>query len=216
MLATPELIREAAQFGRVEKLLPRWREFPIYQRTPPENDFFRLPLIGKRELRENFPDNFLRAGQRLDALLERQIRGIGAHVRLLGGADGGAVRSRLVERAGGAGAAAESFCRSGSGRKSPRPPRRDCAARLQRPRLLFQLHLQIRAHGGHDAVCEPGAHSVFADGSGTRPDGWRNSGVVAAVSGFGSGAWRVVRAVSASGAASGFRRCNSSYAATNL
>ncbi len=70
MLATPELIREAAQAGRVEKLLPRWREFPIYRKTPPGNDFSRLPLIGKRELRENFPDNFLRAGQRLDALLE--------------------------------------------------------------------------------------------------------------------------------------------------
>jgi phenylacetate-CoA ligase len=70
MLATPELIREAAQFGRVEKLLPRWREFPIYRGNPPGNDFYRLPLIGKHELRENFPDNFLREGQRLDALLE--------------------------------------------------------------------------------------------------------------------------------------------------
>ena len=70
MLATPELIREAAHFGRVEKLLPRWREFPIYQKAPPENDFFRLPLIGKGELRKNFPDNFLREGQQLDALLE--------------------------------------------------------------------------------------------------------------------------------------------------
>jgi len=72
MLATPELIREAAQFSRVEKFLPRWREFPIYQKTPPENDFFRLPLIGKHELREDFPNNFLRAGQQLDALLESQ------------------------------------------------------------------------------------------------------------------------------------------------
>jgi len=70
MLATPELIREAARFPRVEKLLPRWREFPIYQKTPPGNDFFRLPLIGKHELRENFPDNFLRKGQQLDELLE--------------------------------------------------------------------------------------------------------------------------------------------------
>jgi phenylacetate-CoA ligase len=70
MLATPELIREAAQVGRVEKLLPRWREYPIYRKIPPGNDFFRLPLIGKRELRENFPDNFLRSGQNLDALLE--------------------------------------------------------------------------------------------------------------------------------------------------
>ena len=39
---------------------------------PPENNFFRLPLISKRELREKFPDNFLRAGQRLDALLENK------------------------------------------------------------------------------------------------------------------------------------------------
>ena len=70
MLATPELIREAAQRGLVEKMLPRWREFPIYRRTPPANDFFRMPLIGKRELRENFPDNFLREGQQLAALLE--------------------------------------------------------------------------------------------------------------------------------------------------
>ena len=73
MLATPELIREAAQLERVEELLPRWRRFPIYRRTPPENDFFRLPLIGKRELRENFPANFLNAGQRLDALLENKL-----------------------------------------------------------------------------------------------------------------------------------------------
>ncbi|HEX7617130.1 MAG TPA: hypothetical protein VF480_00275, partial [Verrucomicrobiae bacterium] len=70
MLATPELIREAAQFSRVEKFLPRWREFPIYKKTPPENDFFRLSLIGKHELRKDFPNNFLRPGQQLDALLE--------------------------------------------------------------------------------------------------------------------------------------------------
>jgi phenylacetate-CoA ligase len=72
MLATPELIREAAQLSRVEKLFPRWREFPIYRKAPPGNDFFRLPLIGKRELRENFPSNFMREGHQLDALLENQ------------------------------------------------------------------------------------------------------------------------------------------------
>jgi phenylacetate-CoA ligase len=72
MLATPEIIREAAQYGRVEKLLPRWREFPIYQKNPPDSVLSRLPLIGKRELRENFPNNFLREGQQLDALLEGQ------------------------------------------------------------------------------------------------------------------------------------------------
>src|ERR1039458_7840828 len=69
MLATPELMREAAQLARVGKLLPRWRDVPLYQAAP-VHDFSRLPLIGKAELRENFPDNFLRAGQNLDALLE--------------------------------------------------------------------------------------------------------------------------------------------------
>jgi phenylacetate-CoA ligase len=70
MLATPEIIREAAQFRRVGKLLPRWREHPIYRKNLASNDFFHLPLIGKRELRDNFPNNFLREGQQLDALLE--------------------------------------------------------------------------------------------------------------------------------------------------
>ena len=71
MLATPELMREAAQLARVEELLPRWRDVPLY-RAALENDFPRLPLIGKRELRENFPNNFLRAGQNLDAMLENK------------------------------------------------------------------------------------------------------------------------------------------------
>jgi len=65
-------MREAAQLARVEKLLPRWREFPIYQEAAPQNNFSRVPIIGKRELRENFPDNFLRDGQNLDALLENK------------------------------------------------------------------------------------------------------------------------------------------------
>lgn len=69
MLATPELMREAAQLARVEELLPRWCDVPLY-RPVCGTDFFRRPLIGKRELRENFPRNFLRAGQSLDALLE--------------------------------------------------------------------------------------------------------------------------------------------------
>ena len=71
MLATPELMREAAQLARVEKLLPRWREVPLYQAAL-RKDFSRLPLIGKRELRENFPNNFLRTGQNLAALLENK------------------------------------------------------------------------------------------------------------------------------------------------
>jgi phenylacetate-CoA ligase len=64
-------MREATQPARVEEFLPRWRELPIY-RAALENNFSRLPLIGKRELRENFPNNFLRAGQNLDTLLENK------------------------------------------------------------------------------------------------------------------------------------------------
>ena len=69
MLATPEILSEAAQPARVEEFLPRWRELPIYQ-TAHASDFSRLPLITKNELRKNFPNNFLRAGQSLDAMLE--------------------------------------------------------------------------------------------------------------------------------------------------
>ena len=71
MSATPELMRAAAQLARVEKFLPRWRELPIYQAMT-INGFSSQPIIGKRELRENFPNNFLRAGQNLDALLKNK------------------------------------------------------------------------------------------------------------------------------------------------
>src|SRR5580692_729856 len=72
MLATPELMREATQLSRLEKLLPRWRQVPLYRDTLAQADFSRLPFIGKRELRENFPQNFLRAEQNLDVLLENK------------------------------------------------------------------------------------------------------------------------------------------------
>ena len=68
MLATPEIIREAAQWARLEEAMPRWRHVPLY-RAAPAKDFFRRPLIGKRELRENFPANFLGDGHDLEALL---------------------------------------------------------------------------------------------------------------------------------------------------
>ncbi len=71
MLATPELMREAAQLARVEELLPRWCDVPLY-RAACGRDLSLRPLITKRDLRENFPNNFLRAGQNLDALLENQ------------------------------------------------------------------------------------------------------------------------------------------------
>ncbi len=82
MLATTELIRETAQYSRLEKLLPRWRRVPLYRNTLAPSgkgltapavltDFFRLPFISKREMRQDFPQNFLPPGESLDALLEQ-------------------------------------------------------------------------------------------------------------------------------------------------
>jgi len=73
MLATPELIQEAAQFSRLGNLLPRWREVPMYRNTLGQLTFAQLPVITKREIRENFPQNFLRSDQNLDSLLEKKI-----------------------------------------------------------------------------------------------------------------------------------------------
>lgn len=61
-------MREQAQLSRVRKLLHHWREVPLY-RPSAGKDFFHRPLISKRDLRENFPANFLPAGRTLDALL---------------------------------------------------------------------------------------------------------------------------------------------------
>ena len=71
MLAVPELMGEAAQLDRVEQLLPRWRGVPLY-RGRRERHFLDWPLIGKRELRAGFPNNFLSAGGSLDELLEKK------------------------------------------------------------------------------------------------------------------------------------------------
>jgi phenylacetate-coenzyme A ligase PaaK-like adenylate-forming protein len=73
MLATTELIHEATQFSRLKKLLPRWREIPLYRDTLARPEFGQLPFITKREMREGFPRNFLRSGQNLDSLLENKL-----------------------------------------------------------------------------------------------------------------------------------------------
>jgi len=74
MLATPELIRETSQLARLEELLPRWREVPLYRHSlsRAEFNFQRLPLIAKREMRMGFPRNFLPENQSLETLLETQ------------------------------------------------------------------------------------------------------------------------------------------------
>ncbi len=81
MLATPELIREAGHLSQIEELLPRLRDVPLYRdmlaRTNcPRVDldcFHRLPLMAKPEMRNDFPKNFLRAGQTLDLLLGKNL-----------------------------------------------------------------------------------------------------------------------------------------------
>jgi phenylacetate-CoA ligase len=81
MLATPELIREAAQIPRLEELLPRWRAVPLYRHSlaragcerPSFECFKGLPLLAKPEMRNGFPDNFLPAGQTLETLLENKL-----------------------------------------------------------------------------------------------------------------------------------------------
>jgi phenylacetate-CoA ligase len=81
MLATPELIREAAQIPQLEGLLPRWREVPLYRDSlaragcerPDFECFKALPLLRKHEMRNGFPQNFLAAGQSLESLLEKDL-----------------------------------------------------------------------------------------------------------------------------------------------
>lgn len=79
MLATPELIRETSQLAQLEELLPRWREVPLYRnslgRCQRQNldCFKRLPLIAKPEMRNDFPRNFLPAGQTIETLLEKNL-----------------------------------------------------------------------------------------------------------------------------------------------
>ncbi len=81
MLATPELIREAGQRAQLEELFPRWRAVPLYRDTLARagcrqadfDCFQRLPLMAKPELRLNFPQNFLPAGETIETLLEKNL-----------------------------------------------------------------------------------------------------------------------------------------------
>ena len=81
MLATPELIREAAQIPRLVELLPRWRKVPLYRRAlaragcePVSFKCFKgLPLLAKRDMRTGFPQNFLPDGTSLETLLAKNL-----------------------------------------------------------------------------------------------------------------------------------------------
>jgi phenylacetate-CoA ligase len=74
MLATPELIREAAQPARLQLLLPRLRQVPVYRDALARTQFALadLPVITKREMRTGFPGNFLASERLLDELLAQQ------------------------------------------------------------------------------------------------------------------------------------------------
>jgi hypothetical protein len=84
MLATPELIREAAQAAELAARLPRWRALPIYREHLstaeslfPESGrgagFDQLPFITKREMRAGFPEQFLEPGRTLETLLAEEV-----------------------------------------------------------------------------------------------------------------------------------------------
>ncbi|TSA40660.1 MAG: hypothetical protein D4R57_01575 [Verrucomicrobiales bacterium] len=75
MLATPEIIREAAQNSRVQTLLPRWRQVPLYRESLAWHNtgLAGLPVITKREMRAGFPQNFLHTGRTLEELLAAQL-----------------------------------------------------------------------------------------------------------------------------------------------
>ena len=81
MLATPELIRETSQLVQLEELLPRWRALPVYRdsfvragcQRADFDCFQRLPLMTKPDMRNDFPRNFLPAGQSLEMLLEKNL-----------------------------------------------------------------------------------------------------------------------------------------------
>ena len=73
-----------AQLLRLKELLSEWKQVPIYRKRLPRGrvawraprnlaGFEQVPLIGKRELREGYPGNFLRPGQSFERLLEQGL-----------------------------------------------------------------------------------------------------------------------------------------------
>lgn len=79
MLATPDIIREAAQASRVAEILPKWRDVPLYhaalagespghEGAPAGLRLGSLPVITKRDILAGFPANFL-GDQSLDTVL---------------------------------------------------------------------------------------------------------------------------------------------------
>ena len=91
--------------------------------------FQRLPLMAKREMRNDFPRKFS-AGKPVARIVAGKTSGrTGTHLRHFGGTAAGDFRPRLVERAGRTRAAAERSCRPRSWTNIPSPPRHHHLAR---------------------------------------------------------------------------------------
>ena len=79
MLAPAAPAHESDQLAQLEKLLPHWREVPLYRQSLADcrqsnlECFRRLPLLGKPAMRENFPHNFLGDHVTLDSLLAQNL-----------------------------------------------------------------------------------------------------------------------------------------------
>src|SRR6266568_8472444 len=79
MLATPELLHEAAQPGQLASELARCAlEVPLYRQSTAQlahgsTQLRHWPFITKKDIRRNFPTNFL--GEEIDVedLLEREV-----------------------------------------------------------------------------------------------------------------------------------------------
>lgn len=69
MFASLPLVNETSEFAGLATHLPRWRTVPLYREALRDGDFSQLPVIGKAELRRDFPRNFLPRDQDLDALV---------------------------------------------------------------------------------------------------------------------------------------------------
>jgi phenylacetate-CoA ligase len=82
MLATAELIHEAAQADKLAAVLPKYLKAPLYSEAwgyaTPQNvpfvrsDLTRLPFITKQDIQHGFPVNFLGTGTDVDMLVESE------------------------------------------------------------------------------------------------------------------------------------------------
>ncbi len=77
-----ERTRETGLFHRLDEMLPRWlSQVPLYRGSAPglgrrplcPDEFRRLPIISKADIRRGFPGNFLPEGVELEALLDLDL-----------------------------------------------------------------------------------------------------------------------------------------------